>query len=216
MSLAAATREETAMRERRCIVTGETRNEARLIRFVVGPDDEIVPDLAAKLPGRGIWVTAERAMLARAAFAKAAKKKVKVAGDLADRVEALIVKRMQDDMGLAKRSGTLVSGFDTVAEALKSAHPPALLMEAADGAADGRRKLEGLARAREAEIVDCLTNAEMSVALGRENVIHAALKSGQLAERLIFEAGRLSGFRTPVKSAEKTLAGPNPAHEGHE
>ncbi|MGH6869886.1 MAG: RNA-binding protein [Rhizomicrobium sp.] len=183
------------MRERRCIVTGETREEARLIRFVVGPDGAIVPDLAAKLPGRGIWVTADPAFLAKAPFAKAAKQKVTVPPGLAAHVEALIVRRMQDDLGLAKRSGILVSGFDSVAAAIAGAK---VLVEASDGAADGRRKLLGLARAAGAApvVIDCLSNAELSVALGRENVIHAALKSGQLAERLIFEAGRLSGFRT--------------------
>ena len=207
MSLAAATKEEATLRERRCIVTGETREEARLIRFVVGPDDTIVPDLAARLPGRGIWVTAERAALAKAPFAKAAKRKVKVPEDLAGHVERLIVKRMQDDLGLAKRSGLLVSGFDSVMEAIDRV---AVLVEASDGAADGRRKLLGAARARGADpkLIDALTAAEISVALGRENVIHAALKSGQLAERLVFEAGRLSALRTE--------AGSNPAHEGKE
>ncbi|HTQ13115.1 MAG TPA: RNA-binding protein [Rhizomicrobium sp.] len=195
MSLAAAQREETAMRERRCIVTGETQPEARLIRFVVGPDDTIVPDLAAKLPGRGIWVSATRAALAKAAFARAAKRKVKAPEGLADHVERLIVRRMQDDLGLARRAGALVCGFDSVAEAIARA---AVLIEASDGAADGRRKLLALARSggREPAVLDCLTSGEISVALGRENVIHAALSPGQLAERLIFEAGRLSGFRT--------------------
>lgn len=212
MSLAAATREQNTLRERRCIVTGETCAEARLIRFVVGPDDAIVADLAAKLPGRGIWVTAERALIAKAPFAKAAKQKVKVPSDLADHVERLIVRRMQDDLGLARRSGAVVTGFDSVAEMLQSAHTPAVLIEARDGAADGRRKLCNLARAKglEPALLDCLDNAELSVALGRENVIHAALKSGQLAQRLIFEAGRLSGFRPAA------LAGSNPAHEGME
>ncbi|HEY1629733.1 MAG TPA: RNA-binding protein [Rhizomicrobium sp.] len=213
MSLAAATKQEATLRERRCIVTGQTREEARLIRFVVGPDDAIVPDLAARLPGRGIWVTAERAALAKAPFAKAAKRKVKVQDDLADHVERLIVKRMQDDLGLAKRSGLVVSGFDSVVEAIDRV---AVLVEASDGAEDGRRKLLGAARSRNADpkVIDGLSSAEISVALGRENVIHAALKSGQLAERLVFEAGRLSGFRT--QSGFRTMAGPNPAHEGKE
>jgi uncharacterized protein len=213
LSLAAALKEETALRERRCIVTGQTREEARLIRFVVGPDDTIVPDLAAKLPGRGIWVSADRATLAKAQFARPAKQKVKVPADLADTVERLIVRRMQDDLGLAKRAGVLVSGFDTVVDMIANA---AVLVEAADGAADGRRKLLGAARSRgsDPKLIDCLTSEEISVALGRENVIHAALKSGQLAERLIFEAGRLSGFRTGAGFLASTHAGSNPAHEG--
>ncbi|HXL99126.1 MAG TPA: RNA-binding protein [Rhizomicrobium sp.] len=218
MTVALAKREEDeAMRERKCIVTGEVSDEAHLIRFVVGPDGDVVPDLAAKLPGRGMWVTAERAVLERAVaknhFSKAAKTNVKAAPGLPDLVERLIVRRMLDDLGMARRSGGLECGFDNVSRALDSAKPPAVLIEAADGKADGRRKLRNLALARglTPALIDSLGCEELSVALGRENVIHAALKSGQLAERLIFEAGRLSGFRSVAKGAGST-----PAHEGLE
>ena len=206
--------EDEAMRERKCIVTGELREEAQLIRFVVGPDGDAVPDIAAKLPGRGMWVTADSAILERAVakncFSKAAKTAVKAPTDLIGRVEKLIVRRMLDDLGLARRSGALVAGFDNVARALESARPPVLLVEASDGAADGRRKLQNLAAARglTLALIACLTAEEMSVALGRENVIHAALKSGQLAQRLIFEAGRLCGFRA------EEHAGSTPATKG--
>jgi uncharacterized protein len=214
----AAEDEDETMRERKCIVTGELRDETRLVRFVVGPDGDAVLDLAAKLPGRGMWVSADRESLekavARNPFSKAAKTKVKVAADLVDRVERLIARRMLDDLGLARRSGALVTGFDNVSRALDEAKPPVALVEASDGAADGRRKLANLAASKglRPALIDSLTCEELSVALGRENVIHAALKSGQLAERLIFEAGRLSGFRP----ASKARAGSNPAHEGME
>lgn len=204
-----------AMRERRCIVTGEVRDEAHLIRFAVSPDGEIVPDVAAKLPGRGIWITADRAVLERAIaknlFAKAAKANVKVSPALADLVEKQIVQRMLGDLGLAKRSGALILGFDNVTRALQESGPSPVLIEAADGSADGKRKLYAVAHARgiKPAVVDGLSAAEMSLALGKENVIHAALKAGALAERLIFEAGRLSGFRSG-----KTDAGSTPAHEG--
>lgn len=204
-----------AMRERRCIVTGEVRDEAHLIRFAVSPDGEIVPDVAAKLPGRGIWVTADHAVLERAIaknlFAKAAKANVKVSPALADLVEKQIVQRMLGDLGLAKRSGALILGFDNVTRALQESGPSPVLIEAADGSADGKRKLYAVAHARgiRPAVVDGLSAAEMSLALGKENVIHAALKAGALAERLIFEAGRLSGFRSG-----KTDAGSTPAHEG--
>jgi predicted RNA-binding protein YlxR (DUF448 family) len=207
--------DEAAMRERKCIVTGEVCEEAHLIRFAVSPDGDVVPDIAAKLPGRGIWVGADRATLQRAIaknlFSKAAKANVKADAGLADRVEHLIAQRMIGDLGMARRSGAIVTGFDQVAHALESAAPPAVLMEASDGAADGRRKIFGMAHARglSPAILDCLSSAELSVAVGRENVIHAALKAGALAERLIFEAGRLSGFRPA-----KTDAGSTPAHEG--
>lgn len=216
MTLAIAMeKDDTAMRERKCIVTGEVRDEAHLIRFVVSPDGDVVPDVAAKLPGRGMWVGADRVTLERAIaknhFAKAAKANVKVSADLPALVEKQIAQRMLNDLGLAKRAGALILGFDNVARALESAAPPPVLVEAADGSNDGKRKLYAAAHARGAKpaVVECLTKAELSVALGKENVIHAALKAGALAERLIFEAGRLSGFR-----AVKTDAGSTPAHEG--
>jgi uncharacterized protein len=216
-ALAIRDEDDGAMRERKCIVSGKVRDEARLIRFVVSPDGEVVPDLAAKLPGRGMWVSADRksieTAIAKNHFSKAAKANVKASADLADRVEKLLVRRMTDDLGMAKRSSALVSGFDNVLRELDGAKGPAVLVEASDGAADGRRKLVGSAKARgfRLPLIDVLTSDEISLALGRENVIHAALKSGALAERLIFEAGRLCGFR-----ASGGHAGPIPADEGRE
>jgi predicted RNA-binding protein YlxR (DUF448 family) len=198
-------------RERRCIATGETRPVEQLVRFVVGPEGDIVPDIEAKLPGRGLWVTADGAILARAVakgdFAKAAKASVKVAPDLAVRVEKRLVGRMQSDLGLARRAGQLVLGFDNVVRRLNDKTPPRLLVEAQDGAADGRKKLAGSAAARglRVETIDWLTRAELSLALGRENVIHAAVNPGPLAERLISDSARLKGFR--VRPAADQTAG---------
>ena len=189
------------VRERRCIVTGEVLPVSQLIRFVVGPDSAAVPDLAAKLPGRGIWVTANRAHLERAVsqnlFSKAAKTVVRVAADLPARMEGLLVERMQSHLGLARRAGAVVLGFDNVIRALAAARKPSILMEARDGGADGRRKVLGAARAQrpDATVLDCLTVEELSMALGRENVIHAALLPGPLADRLMLDAKRLEGFR---------------------
>jgi predicted RNA-binding protein YlxR (DUF448 family) len=202
------------LRERRCIVTGEVRAEARLIRFVSDPDGNIVPDIAAKLPGRGIWVSAEAHTLEKAIaknlFSRTAKKPVKADADLPVRVEKLLVRRMADDLGLARRSGALILGFDQVAAALAEKNPPHLLVEASDGAADGRRKLIAVAWAQgfKPNVIDGLNSKELGLALGRENVVHAALKSGALAERLEMNAQRLAGFR-----AGRTIdaAGPNPA-----
>ena len=200
-ALAISHDEDDALRERRCIVTGEVLPEDKLVRFAVSPDGGIVPDIAAVLPGRGIWVSATRAAIETAVkktlFAKAAKAKVTVAPDLAARVEALLIARIQADLGMARRSGQVVLGFDTVLRALQSDHPPVLLLEASDGSADGKRKLFGAAHARglKIETVECLSSAELGLALGRENVIHASLKSGRLQERLRFDAARLSGFR---------------------
>ncbi|MBV8799350.1 MAG: RNA-binding protein [Alphaproteobacteria bacterium] len=194
-------REDRTMRTRRCIVTREVQPECHLVRFVVGPEDEIVPDLAAKLPGRGIWVSADRGILERAVtknlFARAAKTNVRVAAALPSNVEALLVKRLQDHLGLARRSGVLVLGFDNVLRALESRRKPLALVEASDGADDGRRKVLAAARAQncEPQIIDLLTAEELSMALGREHVIHAALFPGPLADRLVLDAERLEGFR---------------------
>ena len=204
MSAALAMKEDEAMRERRCIVTGEVVPEEKLVRFVAAPDGTVVPDIAAKLPGRGLWVSATREAVTRATeknlFARAAKESVKADAGLAERTERQLVARMTADLGLARRSGALVLGFDNVLRALDSARPPNLLIEASDGAADGKRKLFGAAHAREMspDIVECLTSAELGLALGRENVIHAAVQPGGFSQRLIFDAGRLKGFRASI------------------
>jgi predicted RNA-binding protein YlxR (DUF448 family) len=199
-------------RERRCIVTREVLPDSQLVRFVVGPENEIVPDLAAKLPGRGMWVSADRSCLERAVaknlFAKAAKDNVHVPSDLPSKVESLLVKRMQDHLGLARRSGALVFGFDNVVRALQSRRKPGILVEACDGAEDGRRKVRAVARAQalEPQMIDGLKAQELSMALGRENVIHAALFPGPLADRLALDAERLGGFRP--RDGKRT--GPSP------
>jgi len=190
-------------RERRDLVSGEVLPEGALVRFAVDPDGNVVPDIAATLPGRGMWVRADRASVEQAAkknlFSKSAKAQVEADADLAGRVERLLVARMQSDLGLARRAGQAVLGFDNVLRELDAKTPPALLVEASDGAADGKRKLFGSAHARglKVEIIEVLTGAELGLALGRENVIHAALKPGRLAERLSFDAARLGGFRAP-------------------
>jgi predicted RNA-binding protein YlxR (DUF448 family) len=207
-----AARSERGLRERRCLASGAVRDDGDLVRFVVSPDGMVVPDVAAKLPGRGLWVSADAKSLenaiARNAFAKAAKRKVSVPGDLAEIVVRQLVVRLQGDLGMARKAGNIVLGFDSVMRAFDTRQPPALLVEASDGSDDGRRKLIGAARIRDVplDVIAPLTSEEMSLALGRGNVIHAALKPGPLAERLKVDAGRLSGFR-PVKIA---LAGPIP------
>jgi len=191
----------SSSRERRCIATGEVLPEARLLRFVLAPDGRIVPDVEAKLPGRGFWLRAEGGIISQAAakglFAKAARAPIVVDSDLAKRAEALLVERALAYLGLARRAGELLLGFDQIDKALRSSHPPAVILEAAEAALDGRRKLQAAAVAggRVPFVIAALTNAELSLALGRENVVHAALKPGRIAERLIFEATRLDGFR---------------------
>ena len=220
MTAAAARRRETEHdgRQRRCIVTGEVLPEAQLIRFAEGPDATVVPDIAAKLPGRGMWLRANRQVLETATaknhFARSARKPLTAPSDLAERVERLLVRQMAGDLGLARRSGQLILGFDQISRAFEGKSPPDLLVEARDGAPDGRRKLLGVASAHGStpKVLDCLNSAELSLALGRENVVHAALKSGQLAERLAMNASRLAGFRAPEAIMDK--AGPTPAPKG--
>ncbi len=207
-----AQQRDEALRERRDIVSGEVLPENRLLRFVAGPDGAVVPDVAAKLPGRGLWVEATRSAIASAVekkiFSRAAKAQLAATDDLADRAEKALVTRMLGDLGITRRSGALVLGFDNVLRALEGPRPPRLLLEAFDGAADGKRKLYAAAHRLELDcvVIESLTSAELGLALGRENVIHAAVQPGGLAERLIFDAERLSGFRAQRTESRRVQA----------
>jgi predicted RNA-binding protein YlxR (DUF448 family) len=188
-----------ASRERRDIVSGEVTPEAKLIRFVVGPDGQVTPDLARKLPGRGLWVAADRASVETAAkknlFARAAKAKVSAPAELADLVENLLRRRLLAGLGLARKAGDTTSGFEKVSQAI-TAQKTAWLIEASDGAQDGRRKLWALARKqpRPPGLFGAFTAAEMGLALGLENVIHTAFLAGRAADRWTQDVHRLSGF----------------------
>jgi hypothetical protein len=126
----------------------------------------------------------------------------------------MLAARMLGDIGLARRSGALIQGFENVVRGLEGANPPAALIEASDGAADGKRKLFGAAYARglELPVIECLTADELGLALGRQNVIHAALNPGGFTQRLVFDAGRLNGFRPP---SEKTKTAASARNERH-
>jgi predicted RNA-binding protein YlxR (DUF448 family) len=188
-----------ASRERRDIVSGVVMDEARLVRFAAGPDGVVTPDLARKLPGRGLWVAATREAIgfagAKGLFSRAAKTKLTVPPQLADVVEAGLRRRLLDGLGLARRSGILVSGFDTVFSAV-SAGKVRWLIEASDGAEDGRRKL--IAKARHATpppgLIGLFSSEQLGLALGGENVIHLALLAGPGAKRWTLDVDRLAGF----------------------
>jgi predicted RNA-binding protein YlxR (DUF448 family) len=191
--------------ERRCIVTGDVQPKAGLIRFVVSPDGQIFADLAGKLPGRGIWVTADRAIIAKAAakglFSRAAKAPVTVAGDLADTVEAGLARRVVELMSLTRKSGRAVSGFEKVKGWLADGKVK-VLFQASDGSERGKGKLwtpEG------GRWFGCLTASELGMAFGRDNVVHGALAAGGLTKRVVEEAAKLTGLRKVDggKSAEK-------------
>lgn len=181
--------------ERRCIVEGKVKPVSELMRFAVSPQGDIVPDLDATLPGRGLWVSSRRDAVEEAAkkgrFAKAAKARVRADADLANLVEARLRVKCLDLLGLARRSGELIAGFEKV-KAMLAADEAAVLLAATDGAADGREKLARLASGL--PVVTLFNVAELSTALGRENVVHAALSSGGLADRFLKECGRLAGF----------------------
>jgi uncharacterized protein len=181
---------------RRCLVTREVLPKTDLIRFVVGPDAMLVPDVAGRLPGRGLWVKAQGEVLAAAVakrlFAKAAKQQVEVPADLIERTGALLAQRCLDLLGLARGAGQAVAGFEKVRDWLATGRA-GLLLAAADGAADGRRKLAQLAQG--IPVLTLFSSVELSAALGRDNVVHAALAKGGLAERMKVEAGRLAGLR---------------------
>lgn len=194
-------------RERRCIATGETLPEAVLVRFARAPDGAVTPDVAAKLPGRGVWVSASRAAVERAvkkgAFARALKENVKPSPDLADQVETLLACRCLDHLGLMRRAGALALGFDQVEAAIRAAPPPAMI-EAADAAPGGREKLMRLALGlwgAPPHLTACFSAAELGVALGRDHVVHALVLEERMALRWAAEIGRLSGFRAIVPAS---------------
>lgn len=189
-----------ASRERRDIVSGEVMPEDALIRFVAGPDGVVTPDLARKLPGRGMWVAADRTSVETAAkkglFSRSAKTKLIAPASLPDQVETLLLKRLLDGLGLARRSGDLTSGFEKVMSSIRNGKA-AWLIEASDGAADGRRKMLGAIHSSPSppRLFGLFSSEELGLALGGENVIHTAFLAGRAANRWTSDVLRLSGFR---------------------
>ena len=195
---------------RRCIVTGDTQPPDGMVRFVVGPEGLLCPDLGRELPGRGIWVGCRRNLVDRAVkkrlFARAAKGPVTVPDDMADQVESVMVRRCLDLLGLGKRAGQLTLGSEKVRAVLRKDFT-AIAITAADGAENGRRKLLSGDSDRvnasghpDRYVVDLFTVAELSLALGRENVVHAVLRKGGLTDRFLNESRQLRKFRDePVR-----------------
>lgn len=184
--------------ERRCIATGESGSTDRLIRFVVGPDDQVVPDLAERLPGRGIWLTADRDAVDLAVkkrlFAKAARRAVAVPEDLPGLLERLLLRRAVEAIALARKAGLAVCGAQRCLDAMPYAE---LLLQAEDGADGGRSKMRGKMRtlAPEAREITCYTSDELGLAFGRSRVIHAVLTPGGATDRVLRESIRLQGLR---------------------
>jgi predicted RNA-binding protein YlxR (DUF448 family) len=205
---------------RRCIVTREQLPKERMIRFVVGPDRQIVPDLAARLPGRGIWLSASRNVLESSgsqddprreggrqqekqgdgryrhlvrAFARAARGPVSVPSDLSVLLQTALVRRIGDCLGLARRAGQAVAGYEKAREALRTGRYR-LVLQASDGSeAERSRFLSGFGP--DLTIIDPLPGEALGRVFGRDYVVHVAVAPGKLAESLVVEAGRLAGLK---------------------
>ena len=191
---------------RMCAVSREVRPIEELIRFVLSPDGAVVPDIKRKLPGRGLWITASRARVAEAVrrnqFSRGFKRDVRAAPTLASDTEKLLVRSAVEALAMAAKAGQVVAGFSKVEEALGGGKAAALI-HASDGAADGIRKLDAIVRQRGGNhgespafpVVTALTSAELDLALGRANVIHAALLAGPAGKTFLSRSQILVRYR---------------------
>jgi len=201
---------------RMCAVGREVRPIDELIRFVVAPSGEVMADLKRKLPGRGLWVSASRRVVAEAVrrhqFSRGFKRDVKVAPTLPEDTDALLARSATDALAMAAKAGRVVSGFGKVEDALSERQTVALI-HACDGAADGIRKLDAIARqsggirgeSPEIPIVNVLTSAQLDLALGRSNVIHAALLAGPASNTFLSRCQLLVRYR--MADDDKTESG---------
>jgi uncharacterized protein len=192
---------EEELPERMCILTREVKDPEALIRFVRDPDGKAVPDLAQKLPGRGVWVSADSASVAqvieRRLFNRGFKAETRADIALIDQVEALLRKYALQFLSLASKAGLVVAGHDKVDEWAGKGRLR-LLIEASDGAEGGlgrlRRKALGV-KPQGVDVISSFTSSELGLALGRTNVIHAAVAEGGLAEKLCRAARRLEAYK---------------------
>ena len=192
-----------AGRTRTCAVTRSVQPVSELLRFVVGPDGAVVADIKSKLPGRGLWVSATRPALLEAirrkAFARGFKQHdVNVPPDLADRTDWLLERAVLDALAMAKKAGSVAAGFAKTEAALEHEDVVALL-HAADAASEGTRKLDAACRRRPGAppaAIGYLNGAQLDLALGRPNVVHAALLAGPASETFLARCRRLDRFRT--------------------
>jgi predicted RNA-binding protein YlxR (DUF448 family) len=194
-----------AAAERFCVVERAAKPVDDLIRFVVAPDGTVVPDVKRNLPGRGLWVTATRAAVETAVrrklFAKGFKREVRAGADLGEVTERLLERAALDSLSIAGKAGTVTTGFTKVEAALGRDNPIALL-HAADGSDDGLRKLRALLRRNEDSgspeipVIRLFSGAQLDLALGRSNVIHAALLAGPASQGFLTRCLRMMRFRT--------------------
>jgi uncharacterized protein len=204
-------------RERLCVATRTVRPVDELIRFVVGPDGEAVPDIKCKLPGRGVWVTGTHAALEdaikRRALARGFKREVRLPADLAVRTQRLLQSAALDALAIAAKAGLAAAGFAKAAAALERKGAIALL-HAAEAAPDGVRKLEAIIRRtdRPVAVIEFLTSAQLDLALGRPNVVHAALLAGPASDTFLSRLRRLERYRASGAGDRGNQAGKGAAH----
>jgi len=196
---------------RRCVVTRERLPKEQMFRFVVSPERALVPDLAGKLPGRGIWLSATRDVIEGGtrtspgakqgrelvrAVARAARGPVQVPQDLSVVLETALVRRIGDYLGLARRAGQAIAGFEKARDWMRT-HKAGLVLQAADGSEAERTRFRSAVQDT-VPVLAPLTGAELGRVFGHETVVHVVLAPGRLADAIVAEAGRLAGLRTPA------------------
>jgi predicted RNA-binding protein YlxR (DUF448 family) len=193
--------------ERLCAATGVVKPVDEMIRFVLAPDGAPVPDLKRRLPGRGIWITATvealRTAVARKAFARSFKRDVRLPADFIDTTERLLERAALDALAIVGKAGRVAAGFGQV-EAALGREPVVAVLHATEAAADGVKKLDaavrrltdGPGRSRTITVMNAFSSMQLGLALGRSNVIHAALLAGPESETFLARAARLDRFRT--------------------
>jgi predicted RNA-binding protein YlxR (DUF448 family) len=203
MSRGGRTKDRADGPERKCIVTGEAQPKSGLIRFVLGPDGRMVPDLAEKLPGRGAYVSATRDALGKASkkgiFARAMKQPVTLPDGLEDLIEQMLTRRVIDTISLARKGGGAVSGYEKVKDWLMK-EEATVLIQASDGSERGKSKLS---TPYGGTFIGWLTADELGMAFGRQTAIHAALGAGGLSKRVVEEAQRLKGMRISASDVDR-------------
>ncbi|KIC10300.1 50S ribosomal protein L7 [Leisingera sp. ANG-M1] len=204
MTRGGATKDRSEGSERKCIATGEIEPKQGLIRFVMGPEGQVFPDVMGKLPGRGVYVSSTREALEAAVkkklFARGFKSQVQLPENLVGDVERLIVRRLVELISLARKSGDAVAGFEKVKDWLYK-EDAKVLIQASDGSGRGKSKLSTPYKGK---FIGCLTADELGMAFGRQTVIHAAVASGGLSKRVVDEAQRLQGLREMVGGIGRT------------
>jgi hypothetical protein len=192
--------------ERTCIVTRAVKPIDGLIRFVIAPDGAVVADLKRRLPGRGVWVTATRATVddavKRKAFARGFKREARAAADLGAEVDRQLERAALDALGIVQKAGRVAAGFARTEGAL-AGEPVVAVLQAADGAADGARKIAAAVTRRAADenlaeipVIAAFTTAQLDLALGRSNVVHAALLAGPASNGFLARCQSLERYRT--------------------